>query len=155
MRSARSASVGRTRRARRTGTHAASVPTPAMNTATAANHAVRTPRPPPWATSGAPRPRPFLSDEQRTVQRDLEIREYTDPEHDPMIPHTILLEPGLVVYRVYMGYWYWGRPTPEELRQDFRLLTRRCRPDWDLAARGLREAWDAGEKQRFYPHEPG
>lgn len=27
---------------------------------------------------------PFLSDEGRTVQRDLDIAEYTDPEHDPM-----------------------------------------------------------------------
>src|SRR3954462_8369252 len=27
---------------------------------------------------------PFLSDPARTVQRDLDIQEYTDPEHDPM-----------------------------------------------------------------------
>src|SRR3954451_5933897 len=27
----------------------------------------------------------FLSDPGRTVQRDLDIQEYTDPEHDPMI----------------------------------------------------------------------
>src|SRR5918911_6879 len=28
----------------------------------------------------------FLSDPGRTVQQDLDIQEYTDPEHDPMIP---------------------------------------------------------------------
>ena len=39
---------------------------------------------------------PFLSDPERTVQKDLEIQEYTDPEHDPMIPHTLVLKPGLV-----------------------------------------------------------
>src|SRR3954464_15370001 len=39
----------------------------------------------------------FLSDPGRTVQRDLDIQEYTDPENDPMIPHTLVLEPGLVV----------------------------------------------------------
>lgn len=89
---------------------------------------------------------PFLSDEGRQVQRDLDIREYTDPEHDPMIPHTILLGPGLVVYKVYMGYWYWGRPTPEEMRQDFRVLTRRCRPDWDPSRPEVRQAWEAGDK---------
>src|SRR3954465_7395454 len=33
----------------------------------------------------------FLSDPGRRVQRDLDIQEYTDPEHDPMIPHTIVL----------------------------------------------------------------
>ena len=31
---------------------------------------------------------PFLSDPRRIVQKDLDIAEYTDPEHNPMIPHT-------------------------------------------------------------------
>lgn len=93
---------------------------------------------------------PFLSDEKRLVQQDLDIREYTDPEHDPMVPHTILLEPGLVIYKIYLGYWYWGRPTPEEIRQDFRSLTQRCRPDWDPFAAGLRQAWESGDKERFF-----
>src|SRR5262245_28798377 len=35
---------------------------------------------------------PFLSDAGRTVQKDLDIAEYTDPLHNPMIPHTIVLE---------------------------------------------------------------
>ena len=38
----------------------------------------------------------FLSDPGRTVQKDLDIQEYTDPEQDPMIPHTLVLKPGLV-----------------------------------------------------------
>ena len=59
---------------------------------------------------------PFLSDPRRVVQKDLDIAEYTDPTHNPMIPHTIVLEPGLVIYKVYMGYWFFGRPTVEELR---------------------------------------
>jgi peroxiredoxin len=37
---------------------------------------------------------PFLSDPERTVQKDLDIQEYTDPEHNPMIPHTLVLKPG-------------------------------------------------------------
>ncbi len=28
-----------------------------------------------------------------------------------MIPHTLVLKPGLVVHRVYNGYWFWGRPS--------------------------------------------
>jgi hypothetical protein len=52
----------------------------------------------------------FLSDAGRRVQKDLDIAEYTDPTHNPMIPHTIVLESGLVVYKVYNGYWFWGRP---------------------------------------------
>ena len=33
----------------------------------------------------------FLSDPERTVQKELDIAEYTDPEHNPMIPHTPVL----------------------------------------------------------------
>jgi peroxiredoxin len=58
----------------------------------------------------------FLSDPGRIVQRDLDIQEYTDPDNDPMIPHTIVLKPGLVVHRIYNGYWFWGRPSVVELR---------------------------------------
>ena len=57
------------------------------------------------------RQRPFLSDPGRIVQKDLDIQEYTDPDNDPMIPHTLVLKPGLVVHRVYNGYWFWGRPS--------------------------------------------
>ena len=60
------------------------------------------------ASVGAPWP--FLSDPGRMVQQDLEIQEYTDPEHDPMIPHTLVLKPGLVVHSIYNGYWFWGSP---------------------------------------------
>ena len=76
---------------------------------------------------------PFLSDPERTVQKDLDIQEYTDPEHNPMIPHTLVLKPGLVIHRIYNGYWFWGRPSVEDLRQDLRAVTREIRPDWDLA----------------------
>ena len=93
---------------------------------------------------------PFLSDPERTVQRDLDIQEYTDPDHDPMIPHTLVLKPGLVIHSIYNGYWFWGRPSVEELRRDLREATREIRPDWDLAAPGLHEAWDAGELSSFH-----
>ena len=59
----------------------------------------------------------FLSDAGRRIQKDLDIAEYTDPVHNPMIPHTLVLEPGLVVFKVYNGYWFFGRPTLEDLRQ--------------------------------------
>ena len=95
---------------------------------------------------------PFLSDPGRKVQKDLDIAEYTDPTHNPMVPHTIVLEPGLVVHKIYMGYWFFGRPTVEELRQDLREVTRTCRPDWDLSDPELRAAWGRGEKARFYPY---
>jgi peroxiredoxin len=95
-------------------------------------------------------PWPFLSDPERIVQKDLEIQEYTDPDHDPMIPHTLVLKPGLVVHKIYNGYWYWGRPTTAELHQDLRAVSAEIRPDWDLAAPGLREAWDADDLSHFH-----
>jgi peroxiredoxin len=93
---------------------------------------------------------PFLCDPERTVQRDLEIQEYTDPDNDPMIPHTLVLKPGLVVHSIYNGYWFWGRPSVEDLRRDLREVTRDIRPDWDLGAPGLRAAWEAGDLSAFH-----
>jgi peroxiredoxin len=95
---------------------------------------------------------PFLSDAGRKIQKDLDIAEYTDPLHNPMIPHTIVLEPGLIIYKVYMGYWFFGRPTVEELRQDLREVLKKCRPDWDITKPELKAAWDQGQKERFYPY---
>ena len=95
---------------------------------------------------------PFLSDTRRVIQKDLDIAEYTDPEHNPMIPHVIVLEPGLVIYKIYMGYWFFGRPTLEELRQDLRAVTKKCRPDWDITAPELKAAWQEGRKELFYPY---
>jgi peroxiredoxin len=92
---------------------------------------------------------PFLSDAERRLQRELDIQEYTDPVHDPMIPHTFVLAPGLRIEKIYDGYWYWGRPTIDELHQDLRGVMRVSRPDFDLATPGLREAWDAGDTARF------
>jgi hypothetical protein len=94
----------------------------------------------------------FLSDPSRIVQMDLDIAEYTDPVHNPMIPHVIVLEPGLVIYKIYNGYWYWGRPTMEDLRQDLRAVTKKCRPDWDITTPEMRAAWQQGRKDMFYPY---
>jgi len=95
---------------------------------------------------------PFLSDTGRIVQKDLDIAEYTDPDHNPMIPHVIVLEPCLVVYKIYNGYWFFGRPTLEDLRQDLRAVTRKCRPDWDITTQEMKAAWKEGHKELFYPY---
>ena len=79
---------------------------------------------------------PFLSDPGRMVQKDLEIQEYTDPDNDPMIPHTLVLKPGLVVHSIYNGYWFWGRPSFAELWRDLRAVSAETRPDWDSPRRG-------------------
>lgn len=102
--------------------------------------------------SGAGAHWPFLSDSRRIVQKDLDIAEYTDPVHNPMIPHVVVLEPRLVIHKIYNGYWFFGRPTVEELRQDLRAVSMNCRPDWDITAPGLKALWDQGRKEHFYPY---
>jgi peroxiredoxin len=93
---------------------------------------------------------PFLSDPERVIQKDLSIQEYTDPENNPMIPHTLVLKPGLVIHCIYNGYWFWGRPSVTDLWHDLRNVTSEIQSDWDLSAPGLRDAWDAGDRSLFH-----
>src|SRR5437763_1039166 len=64
----------------------------------------------------------FRASTGAVVQKDRDIQEYTDPENDPMIPHTLVLKPGLVIHSIYNGYWFWGRPSFYELWQDLRAV---------------------------------
>jgi hypothetical protein len=67
-----------------------------------------------------------------------------------MIPHTLVLKPGLVIYSIYNGYWFWGRPSVIDLWHDLRAVSSEIRPDWDLSKPGLREAWNAGDFSPFH-----
>jgi peroxiredoxin len=87
-------------------------------------------------------PWPFLSDAERVVQRTLDIQEYTDPYHDPLIPHTLVLAPDLRIERIYVGFWFWGRPSSYELWADLRHLFRRIKPDFDPTLPEARAAWE-------------
>ncbi len=76
----------------------------------------------------------FLSDAQRRYLDVLGLREITDKVHDPYIPTCLLLTPDLTVHASYNGYWFWGRPTMDELRRDFRTMTRELHLDWEPPA---------------------
>ena len=52
----------------------------------------------------------------------------------------LVLKPGLVIYSIYNGYWFWGRPSVADLWRDLRVVTSEICPDWDLSTPGLREA---------------
>ncbi|AOB25713.1 MULTISPECIES: peroxiredoxin-like family protein [Bordetella] len=95
---------------------------------------------------------PFLYDEEKRVRDDLDILEYTDPQHEPMVPHTLLLAPGLEIRRIWNGYYYWGRPSTAELHDALREVTRDIRPDWDLSDPELKRRWAAGDKSAFFPY---
>ena len=73
----------------------------------------------------------FLSDHERRYIDELGLRETSDTVHDPYLPSVFTLYPDLRIHAAYNGYWFWGRPTLEELRQDMRAITRAIRPDWD------------------------
>jgi peroxiredoxin len=94
----------------------------------------------------------FLYDEAKTLRDELDVREYTDPEHLPMIPHTLLLGPELRIERVWNGYYYWGRPSVAELHAELRRVMASIRPDWDLSDPQLRHAWEVGDYRYFYPY---
>lgn len=59
------------------------------------------------------------------------------------------------MHSIYNGHWFWGRPSPEELRRDLRAVTRDARLDWDPTAPGLREAWAAGDRSQHWPYSEG
>jgi len=73
----------------------------------------------------------FLSDPDRRVQGQLGLRETTDNLNHPYVPGVFVIDPELFVRTAYNGYWYWGRPTRDELVNDLREITRKVRPDWE------------------------
>jgi peroxiredoxin len=82
---------------------------------------------------------PFLSDEDRAVAEELGIVELTDEKHRPFLPLTFVLDSRLVIRRRWIGFWFWGNPTPDELRTTLREITRDEQPTFDPLP-----VWDAG-----------
>jgi peroxiredoxin len=76
----------------------------------------------------------FLCDPDRTGQKRLHLRETTDTVNDPYVPAAFSLAPDLRIHAAYDGYWFWGRPTLEELRHDLRAISAAIRPDWQRPA---------------------
>ena len=76
----------------------------------------------------------FLSDPDRSVQAELGLRETTDTLNHPYVPAVFTLFPDLTIHRAYDGYWFWGRPTTEELRRDMREVSAAIRADWAAPA---------------------
>ena len=72
----------------------------------------------------------LLSDADRAVQARLDLEEATDPAHRPYVPMAFTLHPDLTIHQVYGGYWFWGRPTLEDIRRDMRAITQAVRKDF-------------------------
>ena len=78
---------------------------------------------------------PFLSDWERHAIKELDMVDTSDGKHGLIaIPYAFCLMPDLTVHNIYCGWWYVGRPTVEELRQDLRAMMKTCREDFDPQA---------------------
>jgi peroxiredoxin len=75
----------------------------------------------------------FLSDSERRYLDELGLRETTDTLHHPYLPTAFAVLPDRSIQAVWNGYWFWGRPTAEELRAAFRQMSMAVRPDWTPA----------------------
>jgi len=65
----------------------------------------------------------FLSDEQRTVIKQINILDETEGEYAYRAqPYTFVLRPDLRIHSIYNGWYFVGRPTNEELRHDLRTI---------------------------------
>lgn len=66
---------------------------------------------------------PFLSDEKRDVIKALGILDETEGEYAYRAqPYTFVLRPDLSIHKIYNGWFFVGRPSVEELRQDLRAV---------------------------------
>jgi peroxiredoxin len=88
----------------------------------------------------------YLADADLVMQTTLDIREYTDPHHAATVPHTLVLAPGLMIEKVYVGYWFWGRPSPYQLWDDLRALSARIKSDWDPTLPQARAEWASANR---------
>lgn len=65
----------------------------------------------------------FLCDEGRSLVKQINILDETEGEYAyrPQ-PYTFVLRPDLTIHTIYNGWFFVGRPTLEELRQDLRTI---------------------------------
>ncbi|MGV0028404.1 redoxin domain-containing protein [Phormidesmis priestleyi] len=65
----------------------------------------------------------FLCDEKRDIIKQINILDETEGEYaNRAQPYTFVLRPDLSIHKIYNGWFFVGRPTIEELRQDLRTL---------------------------------
>lgn len=76
---------------------------------------------------------PFLSDEGLHLTDELGIRETTDQRYGPLpVPFTFALLPDLTIHRIFNGWYFVGRPTPDELRITIREMMGKTVEDADF-----------------------
>jgi peroxiredoxin len=90
----------------------------------------------------------FLADRDLKLRSELGIEEYVDDHHTASVPHTVVLAPGLEIFKVYVGFWFFGRPSVYDLWTDLRELRREHDYNFDPLAPGVREEWERRHPER-------
>jgi len=96
----------------------------------------------------------FLADVDLKVRETLGIEEYVDDHHTASVPHTVVLAPGLEIFKVYVGFWFFGRPSIYDLWNDMRELRMKTEYNFDPLAPGVREEWEARHPERMTARRP-
>ncbi len=87
---------------------------------------------------------PFLCDHERKLLNELELADESEHRFGPVyIPYSFILDADRTIHRVYNGWWFVGRPSVEDIRQDMRVLFSK-RNDWEY-----RKEWTAGGLEKF------
>ena len=95
---------------------------------------------------------PFLSDEPRTIVKQINILDETEGEYAyrPQ-PYTFVLRPDLSIHAIYNGWFFIGRPTLEELRHDLRAIMQQ-RADYTYEAYATSEVTRVRIPQQTWEH---
>jgi cold shock CspA family protein/peroxiredoxin len=94
----------------------------------------------------------FLSDEQRTIIKQINILDETEGEYAFRAqPYTFVLRPDLSIHAIYNGWYFVGRPTNEELRHDLRTIMQ-SRSDYRYEAYDTPEARQIRIPQQEWAH---
>ena len=56
-----------------------------------------------------------------------------------------------MVDKVYVGCWFWGRPSPFQLWEDLQELLRRGKDDFDPTTEQARASWMAANVTQLTP----
>jgi peroxiredoxin len=83
----------------------------------------------------------FLADADLQVREQLGIAEYVDDHHTANVPHTVVLGPNLEIFKIYVGFWFFGRPSIYDLWSDLRELRMKFDYNFDPLAPGVEAEW--------------
>jgi peroxiredoxin len=96
----------------------------------------------------------FLADVDLKVRETLGIDEYVDDRHTASVPHTVVLGPGLEIHKIYVGFWFFGRPSVYELWADMRDVRMQHEYNFDPLAPGVRAEWESRHPDRVVAAPP-